>query len=47
MDKRNRKILSSVVVLKRVLTVFFEFFLNIYLFELVNGDFGFLMGYSS
>lgn len=47
MDKRNRTILSSIVILKKVLAVFFEFFLNIYLFELVDGDFGFLMGYSS
>lgn len=47
MDKRNAIVLSSVVILKKILGVFFEFFLNIYLFEIMNGDFGFLMGYSA
>ena len=47
MDKRNKVILSSVMTLRSALLVFFEFFLNIYLFEILNGDFNFLMGYSS
>lgn len=47
MDKRNSKILSLVVILKKTIAVFFELFLNIYLFDIMNGDFGFLMAYSS
>ena len=47
MDKRSSTILSAVVILKKSMAVFFEFFLNIYLFDIMNGDFGFLMAYSS
>ena len=45
--RRNAAILSFLVISKKILGVFFDFFLNIYLFEIVNGDFGFLMGYSA
>lgn len=47
MNKRNAAVLSTVVILKKTMAVFFEFFLNIYLFDIMNGNFGFLMAYSS
>lgn len=44
---RNKKSLVTLSLLKKVLEVFSNFFLNIYLFKIVNGDFNFLLLYAA
>lgn len=44
---RNKKSLVTLSLLKKVLEVFSNFFFNIYLFKIVNGDFNFLLLYAA
>lgn len=43
----NKKLLVVTTLLRRVFEIFFNFFLNIYLFNLVNGDFNFILLYTA
>ena len=44
---RNKKSLVALSLLKKVLEVFSSFFLNIYLFQIVNGDLNFILLYAA
>lgn len=44
---QNKKTLAILSLLRKIIEIFSSFFLNIYLFKLVNGDFNFLLLYAA
>ncbi len=44
---KNKKQLVSISLLRKIIEIFSNFFLNIYLFKLVNGDFNFILLYAA
>ena len=44
---KNKKQLATISLLRRIIEVFANFFLNIYLFKIVGGDFNFILLYAA
>ena len=44
---KNKKILATLSILRKIIETFSNFFFGIYLFKIVNGDFNFLLSYAA
>lgn len=44
---QNKKSLAGLLLLRKIVAIFFDFFLNIYLFRLTNGNFNFILLYAA